>query len=58
MAERTLGHDLVAIAPAVSLAQHVPLVDGLGQDPVGGPLGDADRGRDVAQADPRSRPRR
>jgi hypothetical protein len=52
VAERTLAHDLVAVPPAVSLAQHVALVDELGEDPVGGPLGDADRGGDVAKADP------
>jgi hypothetical protein len=44
MAQRTLGHDLVAVPPAISLAQHVALLDELGEDPVGGPLGDPDRG--------------
>ena len=42
----------VAVPPAVSLAQHLALVDELGQDPVGGPLCDADRGGDIAKADP------
>jgi len=42
----------VAVPPAVSLAQHLALVDELGEDPVGGPLCDADRGGDIAKADP------
>ena len=36
-----------------SLAQHVALFDQLGEDPVGGALGDPDRGGDVAQPDAR-----
>ena len=46
-------HHLVAVSSAVSLAQHVALLDQLGQDPVGGALGDPDRCGDVAQADAR-----
>jgi hypothetical protein len=36
----------------MSLAQHIALVDQLGKDLVGTPLGDADGSGDVAQADP------
>ena len=53
MAQGKLRHDLVAVSSAVSLAQHVALLDQLGQDPVGGALGDPDRCGDVAQADAR-----
>jgi hypothetical protein len=53
MTQRKLRHDLVAIPSALSLAQHVALVDELGEDPVGGAFGDPDRGGDVAQADAR-----
>ena len=53
MTHRTLRHDLVAIASALPLAQHVALLDQLGQDPVGGALGDPYRCGDVAQADAR-----
>lgn len=49
-AQRQLGPDLVAVAAAVALAHDVAGLDQLGEDPVGGALGDADRGRDVAQA--------
>jgi hypothetical protein len=48
-----LRHDLVAISPAPSLAQHVARVDEVGQDLVGGALGDADGGGDVAQPNAR-----
>ena len=44
---------LVAIASAVPFAQHVSLLDQLGQDPVGGALGDPNRCGNVAQADAR-----
>jgi hypothetical protein len=53
MAQGKLRLDLVAVPPAMSLAQHVALFDQLGQDPVGGPFGDPDRSGDVAQADSR-----
>ena len=49
--QRELGLHLVAISSALSLAHHVPLVDQLGQDSVGGAFGDADGSGDVAQAD-------
>jgi hypothetical protein len=52
MTQGNLRHDLVTVPPALSLAQHVTLFDQLGQDPVGGALGDPDRSGDVAQADP------
>ena len=45
--------DLVAIAPALPLAQHIALLDQLGEDPVGGAFGDPDSGGDVAQSDTR-----
>jgi hypothetical protein len=51
MAQGKLRHDPVAISSPPSLAQHVALFDQLGQDPVGGPLRDPNRGGDVAQAD-------
>src|SRR5436190_19514067 len=51
MPEGKLRYHLVAISSPFSLAEDVALFDQLGDDPVGGPLGDADRGRDVAQAD-------
>ena len=47
MTQGKLRLDLVAVPPAMSLAQHVALFDQLGQDPVGGALGDPDRGGDV-----------
>jgi hypothetical protein len=53
MPQGKLGLDLVAVPPALSLAQHVALFDQLGEDPVGGTLGDAHRSGDVAQADAR-----
>ena len=53
MTHRTPRHDLVAIAPAVPFAQHVALLNQLGQDPVGGTLRDANRCGNVAQADAR-----
>lgn len=45
--------DLVAVPPAVSLAQDVALFNELGQNPVGGSFSDAYRSSDVAQADAR-----
>lgn len=45
--------DLVAVPPAVSLAQDVALFNKLGQNPVGGSFSDAYRSSDVAQADAR-----
>jgi len=53
MAKWELGYHLVAISPALSLSQHIALLDELGQDPMGGALRDAHRSGDVAQADPR-----
>ena len=53
MAQGKLRLDLVAVPPALSLAQHVALLEQLGQDPVGGPFGDPDRSGDVARADSR-----
>ena len=53
MPQGKLSLDLVAVPPALSLAQHVALFDELGEDPVGGTLGDPDRSGDVAQADAR-----
>jgi hypothetical protein len=49
VAERQLGLDLVAVPSALSLTHHVALVDQLGDDAVGGALGDPDGGGDVAQ---------
>src|SRR5918994_1864444 len=53
MTQGKLGFDLVAVSPAMSLAQHVALLDQLREDPVSGALGDPDRCGDVAQADSR-----
>jgi hypothetical protein len=53
VAKRKLRYDLVTISSALSLAQHVTRIDELGQDLVGGALGDADRGGDVAKANAR-----
>jgi len=49
--QRKLGLDLVAVSTAVSLAQHVALLDELGEDLVGAPLGDADASSDLAEPD-------
>src|SRR5512132_1558897 len=49
--QRERGPHLVAVPSALSLAHHVPLIDQLGQDSVGGAFGDADGSGDVAQAD-------
>jgi hypothetical protein len=51
MTQGKLRHDPVTISSPLSLAQHVALFDQLGQDPVGGALGDAYRDGNVAQAD-------
>jgi len=53
MTQGKVGLDLVAIPPALPLAQHVALLDQLGEDPVGGAFGNPDRGGDVAQSDAR-----
>jgi hypothetical protein len=53
MPQGKLRLDLVAVPPALSLAQHVALFDQLGQNPVGGTLGDAYRSGNVAQSDAR-----
>ena len=53
MTQRKLRLDRVVVPPAMSLSQHVALLDQLGQDPVGGALGDAYRCSDVAQSDTR-----
>ena len=49
--QRQLGLDLVAVPSALPLAHHVALVHQLGDDPVGGALGDPDGGGDVPQPD-------
>jgi hypothetical protein len=51
MAQGKLGHDLIAVSPALSLTQHIALLDQLGQDPVSRAFGDPDRGGDIPQAD-------
>jgi len=51
--EWKLWFDLVAIAPPVPLSQHVPVLDQVVEDLVSAALRDADRGSDVAKADPR-----
>jgi hypothetical protein len=53
MPQGKIGYDLVAVAPSLSLPQHVASFDQLGEDPVGAALGDPDRGGDVPQADSR-----
>jgi hypothetical protein len=45
--------DLVAVPAAMSLAEHIALVDQLGEDLVSAPLRDADSSGYVAKADPR-----
>ena len=47
--ERQVGLDLVAVAAAVLLLDDVPGLGEIGDDAVGGALGDARPGRDVAQ---------
>ena len=51
MAQGKLGHDLVAVSPAGSLAQHVPLFDELGHDPMGRAFRDAYGNGNVAKSD-------
>jgi len=51
VAERQLGLDLVAVPSSLPLAHHVTLLDQLGDDSVGGALGDPDGGCDVAEPD-------
>jgi hypothetical protein len=51
MPQGKLGLDLVAVSAPMSLAQHVALLDQLGEDLVGAALRDADGSGDVAQAD-------
>ena len=51
VAQGELRVDLVAVAPALPLAQHVSLIDELGEDPVCRPLGDADGAGEVAKPD-------
>jgi hypothetical protein len=51
MTQGQIRYHLVAVPPALPLAQHVALLDQLGEDPVGGALGDPDCGGDVPQAD-------
>jgi hypothetical protein len=53
MPQGKLRLDLVAVPPALSLAQDVALFDQLGQNPVGSTLGDANSSGNVAQADAR-----
>lgn len=52
MTQWLLGLDLVVISATTSLAQHIPILDQLGENLVGAALGDADRSSDVTQADP------
>ena len=49
VSEWQLGLHLVVVSPPASLPQHVTLVDELGEDSVGGTLGDPDGGGDVPQ---------
>ena len=51
MTQGKVGYDVVAVAPSRALPQHIASFDQLGKDPVGGALGDPDRGSDVPQAD-------
>ena len=51
MAQGKIGYDLVAVAPSLSLPQHVASLDQLGEDPVGGAFGDPHCGRYVPEAD-------
>jgi hypothetical protein len=53
MTQGKLRYDLIPISSTLSLAQHVALVDEVGEDPVGGAFGDPDRGGDVPQSDSR-----
>jgi hypothetical protein len=51
MTQGKLRYDLIPISSTLSLAQHVALVDEVGEDPVGGAFGDPDCGGDVPQSD-------
>src|SRR4029079_16983499 len=53
MSHGEVRDDLIAVSSTLSLAQDVALLDQLGEDPVGGTLGDPDGGGDVAQTDSR-----
>ena len=53
MTQGEIRHHLVVVPPPLSLAEHITGFDQLREDPVGGTLGDPDRGGDVAQADSR-----
>ena len=49
-----MGLDLAGVAAAVLVLDNVPGLGEIGDDAVGGPLGDARPGRDVAQPQPAS----
>jgi hypothetical protein len=51
VAKGKLGLHLVAVAAAMSLTQHIALLDQLGENFVSGPLGDPDRGCNITQSD-------
>jgi hypothetical protein len=51
MAKGQFGLDLVAVAAPMSLAQHVSVLDQLGEHFVGAALGYANRSGDIAQSD-------
>jgi hypothetical protein len=51
VAQGKLRLDLVAVPAAMSLAEHIALVDQLGEDLVGTALGDPDGSGDIAQSD-------
>jgi hypothetical protein len=53
MGERQLGLDLVAVSSPLPLTYHVALVDQLGDDSVGGALGDPNGCGDFAEPDAR-----
>ncbi len=50
MAKGELGHDLIAVATPISLAQDIALLNQLGEDFVGASLGNTDRSSYVAQS--------
>jgi hypothetical protein len=51
MPQGKLRLDLVAVPAAMSLAEHIALVDQLGEDLVSTPLRDPDSSGDIAQPD-------
>lgn len=53
VAEIAAGDDLIAVTAAVADTAHVARLSQLGHDALSGPLGEADRGGDVADADVR-----